>query len=118
LVWAPLVDHGGSSRERVRTIAAYSVLNSHPSLHERWGLSPSTLERLRELLVGGGASAAQDLVPPAALDDLIVSDPNPGAVGRIAAAINATSIAVPAFSIEEVEARVTWARLVLSSAEA
>ena len=28
LVWAPLVDHGGRSRERVHTIAAYSVLNS------------------------------------------------------------------------------------------
>src|SRR6266852_4738049 len=28
VVWAPLVDHGGESRQRVQTIAAYSVLNS------------------------------------------------------------------------------------------
>src|SRR5438552_3435990 len=59
IVWAPLVDHGGASRERVHTIAAYSVLNSNTPLHERWGLAPPDLARLRELLVGGGAAAAQ-----------------------------------------------------------
>jgi hypothetical protein len=115
MVWAPLVDHGGASPQRVRTIAAYSVLNSHPSVHARWGLTPETLTRLRQLLVGGGASAAQDLVPAQVLDDLIVSDSSPAAVARVAASIGATSLAVPAFSIAEVEARVTWARLVLSA---
>src|SRR5262249_14953097 len=51
LIWAPLVDHGGASRERVRTIAAYSVLNSHPTLHARWGLDRQTRDELRRLLV-------------------------------------------------------------------
>ena len=113
LIWAPLVDHGGRSRERVRTIAAYSVLNSRPELQARWGLERSTLERLRHLLVGGGAAAAQDLVPPAALDDLIIQDPDPVRVGQLAALFGATSLALPAFSVDEVAERVAWAREVL-----
>jgi 5,10-methylenetetrahydromethanopterin reductase len=113
LIWAPLVDHGGSSRGRVHTIAAYSVLNSRPAVQARWGLSHETITRLRQLLVGGGAAAARDLVPAAALDDLIVQDPDPGRVGTLAHRIGATSIALPAFAIDEVGERVAWARDVL-----
>jgi 5,10-methylenetetrahydromethanopterin reductase len=115
LIWAPLVDHGGGSRERLLSIAAYSVLNSRAELQRHWGLSRSTLDRLRELLVAGGAAAAQSLVPPAALDDLILHDPDPVVVGGIAANLDATSIAVPAFAIDEVPARVAWARAVLNN---
>jgi 5,10-methylenetetrahydromethanopterin reductase len=114
LVWAPLVDHGGRSRERVHTIAAYSVLNSRAEVQARWGLQPSTVERLRQVLVSGGAAAAQELVPQAALDDLIVQDPDPGRVGELAASIGATALALPAFSVDEVTDRVAWARAVLS----
>jgi hypothetical protein len=113
LVWAPLVDHGGTSRDRVRTIAAYSVLNSHPSVQARWGISPESLAELRKRLVGGGAATAQDLVPEAALDDLILSDPSPASAARVAAAIGAPSLAIPAFAIAEVAERVAWAREVL-----
>jgi len=113
LVWAPLVDHGGRSRERVHTIAAYSVLNSRPRVQASWGLDSSTVDRLRQLLVGGGAAAAQDLVPAAALDDLIIQDPDPVRVGELAAQIGATSLALPAFSVDEVGERVAWARAVL-----
>jgi alkanesulfonate monooxygenase SsuD/methylene tetrahydromethanopterin reductase-like flavin-dependent oxidoreductase (luciferase family) len=115
MVWAPLVDHGGRSRERVHTIAAYSVLNSRPEVQLRWGLDRQTLKRLRQLLVAGGAAAAQDLVPPAALDDLIIQDPDPVRVGRLAAQLGATSLALPAFSIDEVAERVAWARAVLDA---
>jgi 5,10-methylenetetrahydromethanopterin reductase len=114
LVWAPLVDHGGPSRDRVRTIAAYSVLNSHPSVHARWGISPASLTELRTLLVGGGAAAAQNLVPEVALNDLILNDATPAAAASIAAEIGATSLAVPAFATNEVADRVAWAREVLS----
>jgi 5,10-methylenetetrahydromethanopterin reductase len=113
LVWAPLVDHGGASRARVRTIAAYSVLNSHPSLHRRWGLDPPTIDRVRQLLVGGGAAAAQDLVPNAALEDLIIADPAPESVSALVTTLGATSMAIPAFAVQEVEERVSWARQVL-----
>jgi alkanesulfonate monooxygenase SsuD/methylene tetrahydromethanopterin reductase-like flavin-dependent oxidoreductase (luciferase family) len=115
LVWAPLVDHGGRSRERVHTIAAYSVLNSRPEVQARWGLDRQTLERLRQLLVAGGAAAAQDLVPPAALDDLIIQDPDPVRVGKLAGQLGATALALPAFSVEEVAERVAWARAVLGT---
>jgi 5,10-methylenetetrahydromethanopterin reductase len=114
LVWAPLVDHGGSSRQRVRNIAAYSVLNSRRELHARWGLSTAELERLRQLLVGGGAGAAADLVPTAALEDLIVADADPKQVAAIARQLGATSLALPAFSIDELPKRVAWARQVLA----
>ena len=114
LVWAPLVDHGGSSRQRVQTIAAYSVLNSRPELQARWGLSRQGVAELRRLLVGGGAAAAADLVPAAAIDDLIVSDASPAAVGGMAARIGATSLALPAFNISEVKERVAWARQALA----
>jgi 5,10-methylenetetrahydromethanopterin reductase len=114
LVWAPLVDYGGASRERLRTIAAYSILNSHPSLHAAWGLDRPTLRALRERLVSGGAAAAQELVPAAALEDLILSDPAPEAVAPLAADLGATSVAIPAFSLDEVAPRVAWAHAVLA----
>jgi 5,10-methylenetetrahydromethanopterin reductase len=116
LVWAPLVDHGGPSRKRVQTIAAYSVLNSRPALRTRWGLDAARVGELRRLLVGGGAAAAVDLVPEAAVEDLIVSDPDPAQVGAAAARIGAASLALPAFSIAEVPERVDWARRVLAHA--
>ena len=115
LVWAPLVDFGGPSRARVRNIAAYSVLNSRPELQSRWGLSSADVARLRELLVGGGAAAAADLVPSAALDDLIIADADPANAGAIARRIGATSIALPAFSIDELPERVAWARQLLAA---
>jgi 5,10-methylenetetrahydromethanopterin reductase len=113
LVWAPLVDHGGRSRERVQTIAAYSVLNSRPEVQARWGMDAAMVGELRRLLVGGGAAAARDLVPAAALDDLIVQDPDPERVGVLARSLGAGSMALPAFSIDEVGERVAWARAVL-----
>ena len=45
LVWAPLVDYGGASRERLRDIAAYSVLEQPPGLHAAWGLEPPDTAR-------------------------------------------------------------------------
>jgi len=113
VVWAPLVDHGGQSRQRVQTIAAYSVLNSGKDLQARWGLDRSMIDRLREILVGGGAAAAQNLVPAAALDDLIIRDPSPERLKAMARQLGASSIALPAFTTDEVRERVKWAREVL-----
>jgi len=116
IVWAPLVDHGGDSRIRVRNIAAYSVLNSRPALQARWGLDRAAVDRLRQLLVAGGAAAAVDLVPNAALADLIISDPTPARAAETARRIGAESIALPAFAIDELPERVAWAREVLAHA--
>lgn len=114
LVWAPLVDHGGHSRERVRNIAAYSVLNSRAALQTHWGLDRAGVDRLRALLVGGGAAAAADMVPAAALEDLIIADADPGRMGALARQLGATSLALPAFNIDELAERVAWARQVLA----
>jgi 5,10-methylenetetrahydromethanopterin reductase len=114
VVWAPLVDHGGQSRQRVQTIAAYSVLNSSKEVQARWGLDRSTIDKMRERLVGGGAAAAKNMVPGSALDDLIIQDPTPAHVKATARRLGATAVAVPAFTIDEVGERVRWAREVLS----
>ena len=116
LVWAPLVDHGGTSGEHARATAAYSVLNTRPQIQSRWGLDASAVKALRDRLVGGGAAAASDLVPAAALDDLVISDPRPTRAAATAQRIGATSLAVPAFSVAEVAGRVAWAREVLRHA--
>jgi hypothetical protein len=83
-------------------------------LRTRWGLTAEQLGQLRERLVAGGAAAAQSLVPQVALDDLIFEDPEPSVIGAQAADLGATSMAVPAFKIDEVASRVAWARQVLA----
>lgn len=114
LVWAPLVDHGGASGQWARSTAAYSVLNSRTVAHQRWGLDGPALEKLRRQLVAEGAASATKQVPLAALEDLIVSDPDPARVAVTAARIGARSIAVPIFDLGDVEARVDWARQVVA----
>ncbi len=118
IVWAPLVDHGAGERARVQSIAAYSVLNSSPELHRRWGLDRGALSRLRAGLVSGGAGAVADLVPATALEDLVLADPDPAVAAKTAAAIGAKGIALPAFALDNVGDRVAWARAVLEATEA
>ena len=62
-----------------------------------------------------GASNAVSLVPDHVLDDILVPDPDPKALGARARSIGATDMAVPAFSIESVPDRVAWARSVLAA---
>lgn len=117
LVWTPLVDHDSASRQYVRSTAAYSVLNSRRVVREAWGLDQEATERLRAKLVGGGAAAAADLVPPKAIEDLILP-PDADALGARAAQLGVTGIAVPAFDTETVGRRIAWARSVLDAAAA
>ena len=115
IVWAPLVVHDDASAARIRTIAAYSVLNSSRALHDRWDLDPSAVAEIRARLVSGGAAAAQHLVPPAALEDLVLADASASSVAAVGRTIGATAIAVPAFDIATVGDRVSWARSVLAA---
>jgi 5,10-methylenetetrahydromethanopterin reductase len=114
LVWAPLVDHGDTHRQWAHSTAAYSVLNSGPALQTRWGLDQAAVARLRERLVAGGAASAADLVPRAAIEDLLITDPDPASVGALARRVGATSMALPAFDIVSLDKQVAWAREVLS----
>ena len=115
LTWAPLVDLGDEGRERARVIAAYGVLNASKALRASWGVDDEHLAAVRAALVRGGASNAVSLVPDHVLDDILVPDPDPKALGARARSIGATDMAVPAFSIESVPDRVAWARSVLAS---
>jgi hypothetical protein len=113
LIWAPVVDHDGfgSSRGSI----AYSVLNSHSGLHERWGLSPADIEHLREVLVSEGNTAASALVPEHVVPDLVLSAIDIDRAAALASAIGATSMAVRADSPASVAGAVGWARRVLSA---
>ena len=83
------------------------------ALRASWGVDNEHLAAVRAALVRGGASNAVSLVPDHVLDDILVPDPDPKALGARARSIGATDMAVPAFSIESVPDRVAWARSVL-----
>lgn len=117
LVWAPLVPHDDGTITRIRQIAAYAVLNSPPRRKAAWGLSGDQVAEIRRVLVGGGAAAATELIPATALDDLVQPDPSAEAVGRQAAELGVTGIALPAFELASIGDRVDWARRVLVAAE-
>ena len=81
LIWAPLVDVGPEGRERARVIAAYGVLNASKALRASWGVDDEHLAAVRAALVRGGASNAVSLVPDHVLDDILVPNPDPKALG-------------------------------------
>ncbi len=118
LIWAPLVAHDDTTLERIRATAAYSVLNSRPARQRAWGLDTDDVRALRAALVAGGASAAADQVPGAAFEDLVIADPDPRTVGREAATLGITGIALPGWDVSTVRDRVQWAREVLDVAAA
>jgi 5,10-methylenetetrahydromethanopterin reductase len=115
IVWAPLVVHDEVSATRIRTIAAYSVLNSNRTLQRSWGIAPDTIDEIRRRLVRGGAEAAMELVPPGVVGDLVLPSSDPGVAAATARSIGATSLAVPAFDIASVGVRVAWAHAVLDA---
>jgi 5,10-methylenetetrahydromethanopterin reductase len=116
LVWAPLVPHDEQTIGRIRQIASYAVLNSPPRRKAAWGLSNDQVAEIRRVLVGGGAAAATELIPKAALDDLVQPDPSAEVVGRQAAELGVTGLALPAFELDSIADRVRWAREVLAVA--
>ncbi len=110
LIWAPLVAHDERVVATLRDVAAYAVLNSPPRRKASWGLGPDAVARIRRALVDGGAAAASDQIPDAALDDLILCDPAPTSVAKEATRIGARGVAIPIFDVAEVGRRVEWAR--------
>ena len=113
LIWAPVADY--DCFDAARGTIAYSVLNSHAGLHERWGLAPDDVERLRTVLVTEGTLAASALVPEHAVPDLVLSATDIDRAAELAAGIRARSIAVRATSAAVVAGAVAWARRVLTA---
>jgi 5,10-methylenetetrahydromethanopterin reductase len=113
LIWAPVADYDGF--DAARGTIAYSVLNSHAGLHERWGLSAGDVDRLRTVLVTEGNLAASALVPEHAVPDLVLSAADVDGAAALAAGIGAQSVAVRATSAAAVAGAVAWARRVLTA---
>ncbi len=112
LTWAPLVAHDDAEVDHARTVAVYAALNSRRALREGWGLDDATRAALRGVLVAEGASAAVDLVPDAALCDLVLDDPDPATVAAAARRLGLDDVAVPVFETGAVSDRVRWAAAV------
>jgi hypothetical protein len=112
IVWAPLVDYGDADSRLVRSSLGYAVLNSSVELRSRWGVDTALVTEIRRRLLGGHTVDA-GLLPNAAVDDLLFSDPDPTAVAAVGRRIGATAIAVPAFSSTGLSEKVAWARTVL-----
>ncbi|MDH3755065.1 MAG: LLM class flavin-dependent oxidoreductase [Acidimicrobiia bacterium] len=112
LAWAPLVAHDESTRRSILNAAVYASINTAASVRESWGLTPERVEAIRAALVGGGTEAAIELVPRAALDDLVGADPAPDRVAARGREIGATSIVVPCYDPVTLPDHITWARAV------
>jgi hypothetical protein len=113
LVWAPLVDHDRTGAAR-RSIA-YSVLNSSPALHARWGLDADALARVRAAAVAGGVEAASALLPADLADEFVLDPDDTDRATGLAARIGAGGLAVRATSPAAVADALGWAHHVRAS---
>ena len=110
VVWAPLVAHDESVRPYLGYAAVYAALNAAPAARRRWGLDAGMAAAIRAELLRGGTARAADLVPAAALDDLIVRNPEAAVVADQGRRVGATSIAIPSFATSTLASRIGWAR--------
>jgi hypothetical protein len=113
LVWAPLVEHDRALRPDLLHVAVYACINTAPAVRREWGVDDALVVRIRSALVAGGTEAGIELVPQAALDDLIAG-PDPAPIARRAAALGVGALAVPCFSPATVGAHIAWASGVLA----
>ena len=90
-------------------VAVYASLNTAANVRQEWGLDGSLVEDIREQLVRGDTAAAADLVPPAALGDLIFESGDPAPIAAIARELGVSSLAVPGFDPATVGGHVGWA---------
>ena len=109
LVWAPLVRHDNAPAASIMHVAVYASLNTAADVREGWGLHDGRVEAIREQLVRGDTAAAADLVPPAALEDLVFESGDPAPIAAIARELGVSSLAVPGFDPATVSDHVGWA---------
>jgi alkanesulfonate monooxygenase SsuD/methylene tetrahydromethanopterin reductase-like flavin-dependent oxidoreductase (luciferase family) len=121
IIWAPLVVAGAEDLPAAGAMAAYAVLSSYPFLHRRWGLSAEDVAGLRRRVVSTGPASAADLLPGAAVEDLVsvATTADEAAVVESAALLEHLgigSVAVPVPGPAQVAPLVAWARAVLDRA--
>ncbi len=109
LIWAPLVRHDDAPHASIMHVAVYSSLNTAAAVRQAWGLDDGRVSAIREQLVRGDTAAAGDLVPPAALQDLVFESPDPEPIAAIARELGVSSLAVPGFDPATVSDHVRWA---------
>ncbi len=112
LIWAPLVAHPDAPQASISHVAVYASLNTARAVRQQWGLDDRRVEDIRRQLVRGDLASATALVPAAALDDLVFSDPHPAPIAAIAADLGVDSLAVPGFHPTTVAGHVAWAATV------
>ena len=109
ILWAPLVAHDETTRRAIMNAAVYAAINTAPPIRDSWGLNADRVASIRSALVGGGSDAAIELVPDAALADLLVEDADPTGVAARARSVGATSLVVPCYDPATLPAHVAWA---------
>ena len=109
LIWAPLVRHRDAPHASIMHVAVYASLNTAAAVRQAWGLDDGRVSAIREQLVRGDTAAAGDLVPPAALQDLVFESPDPEPIAAIARELGVSSLAVPGFDPATVSGHVRWA---------
>ena len=109
LVWAPLVRHRDAPQASIMHVAVYASLNTDASVRLEWGLDDTRVEAIRERLVQGDLPAAEALVVPDALEDLVFEDLDPAPIAAVARELGVSSLAVPGFDPATVGGHVGWA---------
>jgi 5,10-methylenetetrahydromethanopterin reductase len=108
LIWAPLVRHDARHESSLLHVAVYASLNTSPQIRAEWGLDETLVSAIRSALVSGGTTAAIELVPDAALEDLLVERD----IATLAARANSlgiSAIATPGFATDTLQDQLMWA---------
>jgi 5,10-methylenetetrahydromethanopterin reductase len=112
LIWAPLVRLPSVPESSLGHVAVYAAINTASAVRAGWRLDPARVGAIRRALVAGGTAGAVELVPAAALDDLVLHDTSAEHVAARASALGVESIAVPGFTVEGLADQLAWAAAV------
>ncbi len=109
LIWAPLVRQHDAPAASIQHVAVYAALNTVAEVRQHWGLDAEGVEAVRAQLVRGDVAAADALVPPAAIEDLVFEDLDPAPIAAVARRLGVSSLAVPGFDPATVAGHIAWA---------